>query len=439
MAVPSPVKTALALALALSTGLVSVMGNAHASTSLDLSQVKLRTESAPAPSTTEPAPTTPEADAPTKQTARAPDASTNRVPASSNSSAAATSSTPQQRVQLASQRSNAQEATSRTYEGSMVQARPRYRDPFGNRITEPLSLQRPQHKEQASGSSYGSVDSASSSSLHALNFPQLDLAHAKVAVVYFGVSENLESTDIDELTGASIIYNRNHERRSITEYLAELIAERTHAELFRLDRLSPYSNDHDELIYQASLELDERTHPEIVLLPPIDLTDFDVIFIGYPIWWYELPMPLYSFFEQYDLSGKIVVPFCTHGGSRAYKTFALIAQQEPNAYVLYNDGLIIDRLVVPTHGQSSVELWLKALTQRLNHELPTPVGLDLDRNSPILQQSAPKPQQAPELQTAPSAAAPTNQSAGMSTDKAGTESATQATGTAPTSSVSAPK
>ena len=95
--------------------------------------------------------------------------------------------------------------------------------------------------------------------------------------------------------------------------------------------------------------------------------------------------------------------------------------------------------MVPTHGQSSVELWLKALTQRLNHELPTPVGLDLDRNSPILQQSAPKPQQAPELQTAPSAAAPTNQSAGMSTDKAGTESATQATGTAPTSSVSAPK
>lgn len=430
MAVPSPVKTALALAFALSTGLVSVMGNAHASTSLDLSQVKLRTEQAPDPSTTEPTLTIPKADANTKQTARAPDASTNSGLASSNSNVAATSSMPKQRVQLSSQQANA-EATYRTYEGSMVQARPRYRDPFGNRLTEPLSLQRPQHKEQTSGSSYGSVDSTNSSSLHQLNFPQLDLAHAKVAVVYFGVSENLESTDIDELTGASIIYNRSHERRSITENLAELIAERTHAALFRLDRLSPYSNDHDELIYQASLELDERTHPEIVMLPPIDLKAFDLIFIGYPIWWYELPMPLYSFFEQYDLSGKVVVPFCTHGGSRAYKTFALIAQQEPNAYVLYNDGLIIDRLVVPTHGQSSIDLWLKALTQRLNHELPTPVGLDLDRNSPILQQNTPEPQQEPEL----TSVAPESENVGAARN----EIADQAATSAPTSSVNAPK
>ena len=243
-------------------------------------------------------------------------------------------------------------------------------------------------------------------------------------MIYFSVSENLESNDVDELTGASIIYNHKHERRGITEYVADLIAEATHANTYLISRLSPYSNEHDELIYQASLELDERTHPEIVMLPPIDLKAYDVIFIGYPIWWYELPMPLYTFFEQYDLSGKIVIPFCTHGGSRAYKTFALIAQQEPNAYVLYNDGLIIDRLVVPTHATSTVSLWLHALNERLSHQRSIPVGFDLDRHSPILEQnavsgaspagpatppaapSAPATPDAPAAPTAPAAPAP---------------------------------
>ena len=266
-----------------------------------------------------------------------------------------------------------------------MRERPRYRDPFGNRITAPLSTVRNQ-KEEVSGSSYGVSQHGQDQAQ--INFPKTDLAHSKVAVIYFSVSENLASNDVDELTGASIIYNHNHERRGITEYVAELIAQATHAQTYLISRLSPYSHEHDELIYQASLELDERTHPEIVMLPPLDLKAYDVIFIGYPIWWYELPMPLYTFFEQYDLSGKIVIPFSTHGGSRAYKTFALIAQQEPNAYVLYNDGLIIDRLVVPTHATSTISLWLQALNERLSHKLGTPVGIDLDRHSPILEHNA---------------------------------------------------
>lgn len=394
MAVPTPVTTALALVLGC-FGLIG--GNVTlANTSLDLSKVELHQPS------TQDAPATPSSNqgAPSAETSAAPQA----VAPASPSTPASTTTSPSAQVQpgaqdsapLASTTSSAASssassaasssaASSSANSGSLVRERPRYRDPFGNRITAPLSTVRNQ-KEEVSGSSYGVSQHGQDQAQ--INFPKTDLAHSKVAVIYFSVSENLASNDVDELTGASIIYNHNHDRRGITEYVAELIAQATHAQTYLISRLSPYSHEHDELIYQASLELDERTHPEIVMLPPLDLKAYDVIFIGYPIWWYELPMPLYTFFEQYDLSGKIVIPFCTHGGSRAYKTFALIAQQEPNAYVLYNDGLIIDRLVVPTHATSTISLWLQALNERLSHKLGTPVGFDLDRHSPILEHNA---------------------------------------------------
>ena len=402
MAVPTPVTTALALVLGC-FGLIG--GNVTlANTSLDLSKVELHqpsTQDAPAtPSSNQGAPSAetsaaPQAVAPassstpasttTSPSAQVQPGAQDSAPLASTTSSAANSSASSAASSSAASSSASSAASSSANSGSLVRERPRYRDPFGNRITAPLSTVRNQ-KEEVSGSSYGVSQHGQDQAQ--INFPKTDLAHSKVAVIYFSVSENLASNDVDELTGASIIYNHNHERRGITEYVAELIAQATHAQTYLISRLSPYSHEHDELIYQASLELDERTHPEIVMLPPLDLKAYDVIFIGYPIWWYELPMPLYTFFEQYDLSGKIVIPFCTHGGSRAYKTFALIAQQEPNAYVLYNDGLIIDRLVVPTHATSTISLWLQALNERLSHKLGTPVGIDLDRHSPILEHNA---------------------------------------------------
>lgn len=424
MAVPTPVTTALALAL----GCLSLIGGnvTLANTSLDLSKVELHQSSTPTPTSVAPEAPAP---APATQVSPATQASATTQASVATQVSAVTqvsrdaqpSPAPNAELQESVAPKSVPVASTTSNDGSLVRERPRYRDPFGNRITAPISTARTQ-KEEASGSSYGASQHGQNQSQ--INFPKTDLAHSKVAVIYFSVSENLESNDVDELTGASIIYNHKHERRGITEYVADLIAEATHANTYLISRLSPYSNEHDELIYQASLELDERTHPEIVMLPPIDLKAYDVIFIGYPIWWYELPMPLYTFFEQYDLSGKIVIPFCTHGGSRAYKTFALIAQQEPNAYVLYNDGLIIDRLVVPTHATSTVSLWLHALNERLSHRRSIPVGFDLDRHSPILEQnavsgaspagpatppaapSAPATPDAPAAPTAPAAPAP---------------------------------
>ena len=82
--------------------------------------------------------------------------------------------------------------------------------------------------------------------------------------------------------------------------------------------------------------------PEIQDLPA-DLSGYDTLFIGYPNWNADLPMPLYTFLEEYDLSGKTIIPFTTHGGSGFSRTIDTIAELEPDAQV-EEDGLAISRM-----------------------------------------------------------------------------------------------
>ena len=87
-----------------------------------------------------------------------------------------------------------------------------------------------------------------------------------------------------------------------------------------------------------------------------DLTDYDTIFIGYPIWWADLPMPVYSFFDNEDFSGKTLIPFSTHGGSGLADTIAIIEDLEPDATVV-TDGLTISRNNI-SNSRADVEQWL---------------------------------------------------------------------------------
>ena len=73
-----------------------------------------------------------------------------------------------------------------------------------------------------------------------------------------------------------------------------------------------------------------------------NLDQYDVILLGYPNWWADLPMPLYTFLDEYDLSGKTIIPFVTHGGSHASRTVETIAQLQPNAAV-WDDPLVLSR------------------------------------------------------------------------------------------------
>lgn len=117
-------------------------------------------------------------------------------------------------------------------------------------------------------------------------------------------------------------------------FMANVIQENVGGDLFSIETVQEYPMDSmDDLLEFAYEEKAENARPE--LSTHIDnLDDYDVVFIGYPNWNADLPMPMYTFFEEYDFSGKTIIPFVAHGGSGASRTVDTIAELEPDATVI---------------------------------------------------------------------------------------------------------
>lgn len=98
-----------------------------------------------------------------------------------------------------------------------------------------------------------------------------------------------------------------------THIVAEMIAEETGGTLFHIEPVTPYPEDYTECTQVAKKEKNENARPAVK--GDIKVEDYDVIFIGYPNWWGDMPMAVYTFIEKHDWTGKTVVPFCTHEGS----------------------------------------------------------------------------------------------------------------------------
>jgi len=98
-----------------------------------------------------------------------------------------------------------------------------------------------------------------------------------------------------------------------TEYAAMLIQEYTGADIYRIEPKIPYTTNHSDLVSQAKEEQNNNLRPEIKNKIS-NFETFDIIYVGYPIWWSDMPQIMYTFFELYDFSGKTVTPFSTHGG-----------------------------------------------------------------------------------------------------------------------------
>lgn len=99
-----------------------------------------------------------------------------------------------------------------------------------------------------------------------------------------------------------------------TKIIAEFIQKNIGGELFEIETVKNYPIDYTECTEVAKVEIQQKTRPELKnYLPSIE--EFDVIFLGYPIWWSIPPMAVATFLEKYDFSGKKIIPFCTHEGS----------------------------------------------------------------------------------------------------------------------------
>ena len=145
-------------------------------------------------------------------------------------------------------------------------------------------------------------------------------------------------------------------RSGNTESVAERIAERTGADIFEIETVQEYPEDYNALLDFARNEQREEARPE--LAEHIENMDiYNVIFLGYPNWWGDMPMPLYSFLDEYDLSGKTIMPFVTSGGSGFSRTIRSIENAEPEATVL--EGLSIrDRRVNDSSTDRAIEDWI---------------------------------------------------------------------------------
>lgn len=115
-----------------------------------------------------------------------------------------------------------------------------------------------------------------------------------------------------------------------TRGIAEEIQSQTGADLFEIELVHPYSTDYNTVLDEAQRDQNAQARPEIRNHVE-NIEQYDTIILGYPNWWASIPMPIASFLEEYDFSGKTIIPFCSHGGGRFGQSLTAIAKLAPNA------------------------------------------------------------------------------------------------------------
>lgn len=142
--------------------------------------------------------------------------------------------------------------------------------------------------------------------------------------------------------------------------VAEEIGRQVEGDVVEIEPAVPYDSNRDNynaLASYAKKEHDENQRPAIK--NKINIDDYENIFIGYPMWWYTFPMIIYTLFDDYDFSGKNIIPFNTHMGSGDGGTYETIRELEPNANVV--EGLPVEMSVAEGGAKEAVTRWIKSL------------------------------------------------------------------------------
>ncbi len=167
------------------------------------------------------------------------------------------------------------------------------------------------------------------------------------------ISEEVEEPENTAAAGLVVYFSWSGN----TESVALEIQSQTGADTFRLVPAEPYTDDYDTLLDIAKEE--QRNGARPAFSGSIENFDsYEVVYLGFPNWWGDMPMILYSFLDDYDLSGKTIVPFVTSGGSGFSNTISTIESMEPDADVL--DGLSLGSSQAK-NPSDAVEDWLSGL------------------------------------------------------------------------------
>lgn len=178
-----------------------------------------------------------------------------------------------------------------------------------------------------------------------------------ILVAYFSVpeTEKTENLTQDEENSTVIV---NGKTLGNTQYVANLISEKTGGELYRIEPVNAYPTNHDELLDRAMDEM--RANDGLEIKDPLtNLNDYDIIFLGYPIWNADLPPIIHTFLDENNFDGKTVIPFSTHGGSGLADTVRTISETLTNADVISN-GFTLSRSDMET-APDEVNSWLETI------------------------------------------------------------------------------
>ena len=152
-----------------------------------------------------------------------------------------------------------------------------------------------------------------------------------ILILYFSADN---TKDVDAVSAATPMPNGE----SSVKWIADIIHDEVGGDIAPIIPSKDYPLEYNALADAAKTEVDNNERPAFEPLS-VDPTKYKTVFIGYPIWWYTLPIVLETFFDTYDLTGVTIVPFNTHAGSRDGNTYNMIREREPNANVI--DGIAI--------------------------------------------------------------------------------------------------
>lgn len=174
-----------------------------------------------------------------------------------------------------------------------------------------------------------------------------------VLVAYFSWADNaILEEDVDAVSSPSVIPPGN------VQQLAGWVQEETGGDLFSIQVTDPYPSDWDECLERANEELSEDARPELTANVE-NLEQYDTVFLGYPNWWYGVPMALLSFLENHDLSGKEVYLFCSHGTGGLADSVDIITEAVPDAVI--SDNIFDCYEEDASSSEEGVRQWIQEL------------------------------------------------------------------------------
>ena len=145
----------------------------------------------------------------------------------------------------------------------------------------------------------------------------------------------------------------------MARYIKEYLGDR--ADGFKIDPVVSYPTNYKECTEVATREKNSNARPEFKNAEALDLSKYDTILLGYPIWWGDVPMIINTFLEKYDFSGKTIIPFNTHEGSGDAGTYENIKNKMTSSNVNTNGLSIRGAIAREESSKSTVENWLKGL------------------------------------------------------------------------------